>query len=61
MELTKKITTARGTYEIKLTVKEGESFAGWDILEWEVKDVVTKITLAAGNGVPLLIMFLLPL
>ncbi|WP_426568530.1 hypothetical protein P5614_018695, partial (plasmid) [Bacillus velezensis] len=53
MELTKKITTARGTYEIKLIAEEGKR-AGWEILEWEVKDVVTKCTLAAGNGMPLL-------
>ncbi|MED3334216.1 hypothetical protein [Bacillus velezensis] len=52
MELTKKITTARGTYEIKLIADEGKR-AGWEILEWEVKDVVTKCTLAAGNGMPL--------
>ncbi|WP_265463653.1 hypothetical protein [Bacillus velezensis] len=52
MELTKKITTARGTYEIKLIAEEGTGL-GWDILEWEVKDIVTKSTLAAGNGVPL--------
>lgn len=52
MELTKKITTARGTYEIKLIAEEGTGL-GWDILEWEVKDLVTKCTLAAGNGMPL--------
>ncbi|XYR59748.1 hypothetical protein ACS4RT_12815 [Bacillus amyloliquefaciens] len=52
MELTKKITTTRGTYEIKLVAEEGKGL-GWDILEWEVKDLVTKCTLAAGNGMPL--------
>ncbi|MGY8613894.1 hypothetical protein [Bacillus velezensis] len=52
MELTKKITTTRGTYEIKLVVEEGKGL-GWDILEWEVKNLVTKSTLAAGNGMPL--------
>lgn len=53
MELTKKITTARGTYEIKLIAEEGKR-TGWEILVWEVKDVVTKCTLATGNGMPLL-------
>ncbi|MGG1363541.1 hypothetical protein ABE287_18140 [Bacillus velezensis] len=52
MNLSKKITTARGTYEIKLIAEEGTGL-GWDILEWEVKDIVTKCTLAAGNGMPL--------
>ncbi|APH37929.1 hypothetical protein BHE96_10755 [Bacillus subtilis] len=52
MELTKRIATARSTYEIKLIAEEGTGI-GWDILEWEVKDIVTKSTLAAGNGMPL--------
>ncbi|MGD7963511.1 hypothetical protein ACP9MX_17810 [Bacillus velezensis] len=52
MELTKRITTARSTYEIKLIAEEGTGIR-WDILEWEVKDIVTKCTLAAGNGMPL--------
>ncbi|WP_241768837.1 MULTISPECIES: hypothetical protein [Bacillus] len=56
MELTKKITTVRGTYEIKLSVKEGEVLR-WHILEWEVKDFITKNTLAAGNQVPGLIIY----
>ncbi|WP_280157023.1 hypothetical protein [Bacillus velezensis] len=55
MELTKKITTARGTYEIKLSVKEGEVLR-WHILEWEVKDFITKNPLAAGTVVPGLII-----
>ncbi|MCY9161107.1 hypothetical protein MOF25_12345 [Bacillus atrophaeus] len=53
MNLSKKITTPRGTYEIKLFVEEGKD-SGWRILEWEVKDVITKSTVAAGNGMPLL-------
>ncbi|MCY8958264.1 hypothetical protein [Bacillus atrophaeus] len=55
MELSKKITTPRGTYEIKLFVEEGK-ILGWNVLEWEVKDLITKSTLAAGNEVPGLIM-----
>ncbi|WP_423734352.1 hypothetical protein ACO9S3_08595 [Bacillus velezensis] len=55
MELTKKITTARGTYEIKLLVEEGKILR-WNILEWEVKDLATGSILAAGNGVPGLAM-----
>ncbi|MDF4194886.1 MULTISPECIES: hypothetical protein [Bacillus] len=51
MELTKKITTAIGTYEIKLSVEEGTGL-GWDILEWKVKDLTTESLLAVGNGVP---------
>ncbi|WP_233499511.1 hypothetical protein [Bacillus velezensis] len=45
MELTKKITTAIGTYEIKLSVEEGTGL-GWDILEWKVKDLTTESLLA---------------
>ncbi|RDY88691.1 hypothetical protein [Bacillus amyloliquefaciens] len=55
MNLSKKITTPRGTYEIKLSVEEGKVL-GWHILEWEVKDFITKSTLAAGNDVPGLII-----
>ncbi|MFP2985322.1 hypothetical protein KM776_10950 [Bacillus velezensis] len=51
MNLSKKITTDIGTYEIKLSVEEGTGL-GWDILEWKVKDLTTESLLAVGNGVP---------
>ncbi|MCC9021713.1 hypothetical protein [Bacillus nakamurai] len=56
MNLSKKITTPRGSYEIKLSVEEGKVL-GWHILEWEVKDLITKSTLAAGNEVPGLVIY----